>query len=147
MTVKVQSESFDPGQLLAKLCDDNSSCGAVASFVGLVRRGSEDVLAMTLQHYPGMTERQLLAFEAEACRRWPVERLVILHRFGRLLPGEPIVFVGVTAAHRDVAFQACEFLVDRLKTRAPFWKQEETATGSHWVEALPDDDIRAERWD
>lgn len=142
MSVRVQAEDFDPGRELAYLAA--TGAGAVASFLGLVR--GDDISAMTLEHYPGMTERQLLAIEEQARSRWPLLEVVIIHRFGRLLPGQNIVFVGVASRHRAAAFAACEFLMDWLKTRAPFWKLEETSDGPHWVEAKDDDDSRAERW-
>ena len=142
MTVKVQAEDFDPGRELASLAAGGA--GGVASFLGLVR--GDGISAMTLEHYPGMTERQLQAIEEQARCRWPLLDVVIIHRFGRLLPGQNIVFVGVAARHRSEAFAACEFLMDWLKTRAPFWKMEETPDGPHWVEAKDDDDSRAERW-
>ncbi|HIJ63538.1 MAG TPA: molybdenum cofactor biosynthesis protein MoaE [Rhodospirillaceae bacterium] len=145
MAVRVQAEDFDPGRELALLAAADNGAGAVASFLGLVR--GDDIQAMTLQHYPGMTERQLQAIEDQARSRWPLIDVIIIHRFGRLLPGETIVFVGVASRHRAAAFAACEFLMDWLKTRAPFWKLEETADGPHWVEAKGDDDDRAERWD
>ena len=145
MAVRVQAEDFDPGRELALLAASDNGAGAVASFLGLVR--GDDIQAMTLQHYPGMTERQLRAIEEQARSRWPLLDVIIIHRFGRLLPGQNIVFVGVASRHRAAAFAACEFLMDWLKTRAPFWKLEETAAGQHWVEAKGDDDERAERWD
>jgi molybdopterin synthase catalytic subunit len=102
---------------------------------------------MTLEHYPGMTERQLGLIETEARRRWPLEDMLIIHRYGRLLPGDRIVLVATAAAHRTAALQACEFVIDWLKTKAPFWKQEELADGTRWVAAKVDDDEAAQRWD
>src|SRR3954463_16806805 len=124
--------------------------GGIASFVGLVRdeHGGTPVTAMTLEHYPGMTERQLEAIVAEARRRWPLQDALVVHRFGRMLPGEPIVLVLTASAHRAAALDACAFLIDWLKTRAPFWKLEETeADGERWVEARAADDDAAARWE
>ncbi len=139
----VAPQDFDPGAEIAALGAIGAS-GAVASFVGLVRGG--DVLAMTLEHYPGMTEKQIAATILESRRRWTLDGVTVIHRIGRLLPGERIVFVGVAARHRGEAFAACEFLMDWLKTKAPFWKLEETDTGERWVAAKETDDARAERW-
>ena len=145
--IRVQREDFDPGVELALLGAGRTDIGGVANFVGQVRGGSDGVRAMTLEHYPGMTEKQLAAVEEEARRRWSGIEVTIIHRFGRLLPGKRIVFVAVGATHRAAAFAACEFLVDWLKTRAPFWKLEERADGSDWVAAHTEDDSRAARWD
>ena len=142
--VRVQAEDFDPGAEIAGLHASRPDVGAVASFVGLVRGG--DILAMTLEHYPGMTERQLGAAADDAARRWPLQGLVIVHRHGRLAPGDRIVLVAVASAHRAAAFEACAFLMDWLKTRAPFWKREETTDGSRWVDAKTDDESAAARW-
>lgn len=149
--IRVQREDFDVGAEMACLSSARPDIGGVASFVGLVRGGDSDkdgdrVSSMTLEHYPGMTEKALAEVEGEARRRWSLVDIAIIHRFGRLLPGERIVFVGVAAAHRGEAFAACEFLVDWLKTRAPFWKLEEGPGGSRWVEARKDDNSRAARW-
>src|SRR6478735_9637492 len=121
--VRVQAEPFDAGSELARLGHGRTDIGAVASFVGLVRdeHGGEPVTAMTLEHYPGMTERQLERIEAEAQRRWPLQASLIVHRVGRMLPGEPIVLVATASAHRHAALEACAFLIDWLKTAAPFW--------------------------
>jgi molybdopterin synthase catalytic subunit len=146
VTVRVQSEDFDPGAEVARLTTGRTDVGAVASFLGFVRAANGDVTAMTLEHYPGMTERQLAAIEAEARQRWPVDDIIVIHRVGRLIPGERIVLVAVASSHRGAAFAACEFLIDWLKTRAPFWKLEERADGSHWVDAKQDDASRADRW-
>ena len=149
MAVRVQSDDFDVGAELARLSAGTHAVGAVASFIGLVRESPGDVplRALTLEHYPGMTERQLGAIEAEARLRWPLEAVLIVHRVGRLQPGERIVLVAAASRHRNAAFDACRFLVDRLKARAPFWKLEETATGSRWLEAGADDQRAAARWD
>ena len=148
MSVRVQSEDFDVGRELEQLGRGRTGIGAVVSFVGLVRdmAGDQPLRALTLEHYPGMTERELAAVEAEARRRWPLEEAVIIHRTGRLLPGDRIVLVAVASGHRAAAFAACEFLIDWLKTRAPFWKLEETPAGAHWVEAKTGDEDAAARW-
>ena len=148
MTIRVQREDFDLGAELAALTRGKTGIGGLASFVGLVRdvAGSERIEAMTLEHYPGMTERQLAEIEAEARRRWPLDAVLIIHRFGRLLPGEQIVLVAAASAHRQAAFESCQFLIDWLKTKAPFWKLEETPEGARWVDAQASDDAAARRW-
>ena len=148
MTIRVQREDFDLGAELAALTRGKTGIGGIASFVGLVRdvAGSERIEAMTLEHYPGMTERQLAEIEAEAHRRWPLDAVLIIHRFGRLLPGEQIVLVATASAHRQAAFESCQFLIDWLKTKAPFWKLEETPEGARWVDAQASDDAAARRW-
>ena len=127
--IRVQREDFDPGQELDALTRGKTNIGGVTSFVGLVRdmAGSEKIAGMTLEHYPGMTEQQLAAIEAEAHRRWPLDAVLIIHRYGELKPGDRIVLVAAASSHRDAAFDACRFLIDWLKTKAPVWKQEETA--------------------
>lgn len=147
--IRVQTDDFDPGRELEDMCAGDTSIGGVCSFVGLVRDFADDdgVTAMTLEHYPGMTERQLEAIEAQAHERWPLAATKIIHRVGRMEPGERIVFVAAASAHREAAFQACHFLIDWLKTRAPFWKKEEGASGARWVEAKGSDDAAAMRWD
>lgn len=142
--VSVQTADFDAGAEMAAL--SGSSVGAVASFVGRVRDPDGSLIAMTLEHYPGMTERALQQIIAAALARWRLADVRIIHRVGRLLPGEQIVFVGVSSAHRGEAFAACEFVMDYLKTRAPFWKKEETATGAHWVDARESDAAAAAKW-
>ena len=146
--IRVQQDDFDPGAEIAALSAGNHAVGGIAVFIGLVRdrAGGEAIGAMTLEHYPGMTERQLASIEAEACARWPLQASLIIHRYGRLEPGERIVLVATASAHRQAAFAACEFLVDWLKTKAPFWKQEESAAGAKWVEAKGSDDAAAARW-
>lgn len=146
--IRVQREDFDPGAELAALTAGNMSVGGAVTFVGLVRdmAGGQPIRAMSLEHYPGMTEKKLTEIEAEARKRWPIEASLIVHRHGRLEPGERIVLVIVASAHRQAAFEACAFLVDWLKTQAPFWKEEETAAGTHWVEAKTEDDEAAARW-
>jgi molybdopterin synthase catalytic subunit len=148
--IRLQAAAFDPG---IELRDFTRACprgsGAVASFTGLVRDCGDGpaLKAMTLEHYPGMTERQLALIDAEASRRWPLGRSLILHRFGRMLPGEAIVLVATASAHRRPALDACGFLIDWLKTKAPFWKLEETESGENWVEARASDEAAAGRWD
>ncbi len=146
--IRVQEEDFDLGAELAALTRGNTRIGGLAVFVGLVRdmAGAEAIEAMTLEHYPGMTEGMLARIEAEAKARWPLESCLIVHRVGRLTPGERIVLVAVTSAHRDAAFDACRFLIDWLKTKAPFWKQEETPSGARWVAASDRDQEAADRW-
>ena len=150
MVVKVQSEDFDVGAELAALTTGNTAIGGMTSFVGLVRDlGEEDALkAITLEHYPGMTEKMLRKIEAEANDRWPLEASLIVHRYGRLEPGEQIVLVATASPHRQAAFDSCAFLIDWLKTKAPFWKLEDTQNeGARWVEAKAADDRAAERWE
>jgi molybdopterin synthase catalytic subunit len=146
--VRVQEEDFDVGDEIAALTRGRHDIGGVVAFVGLVRdmAGDAPISAMTLEHYPGMTERKLAAIEAEARARWPLAASLIVHRHGRLEPGERIVLVITASAHREAAFEASEFLVDWLKTRAPFWKLEETADGPQWVDARGEDDAAAKRW-
>ncbi|MDT3669191.1 MAG: molybdopterin synthase catalytic subunit MoaE [Aromatoleum sp.] len=149
MSVSVQQADFDVGAEIAALSHGRGDVGAVASFVGLVRGGSEgaDISAMTLEHYPGMTERALEEIVEQARGRWQLGGVRVIHRYGRLEPGNQIVFVGVAGAHRGEAFEACEFIMDYLKTRAPFWKLEETPEGAHWVDARDSDDSAAARWE
>ena len=139
--IRVQAEDFDVGAELQRLTGDRLDVGGVCSFIGLVRDFS-DGQAMELEHYPGMTEKQLEAIEAEARERWTLDRTLIIHRVGKLAPGDRIVLVAATSAHRDAAFEACRFLIDYLKTKAPFWKKE----GAGWVEAKDADDQAAKRW-
>ena len=148
MTVRVQREDFDVGAELAALSAGNHAIGGIASFVGVVREmaGDQRIGAMTLEHYPGMTERALAEIEAEARRRWPLEACLIIHRYGRLEPGERIVLVATASAHRQAALEACAYLIDWLKTKAPFWKLEETAAGAKWVDARDTDGEAAKRW-
>jgi len=143
--VSVQERDFDAGAEIAALGAGDDGTGAVASFVGLVRRDGE-VAAMTLEHYPGMTECALAEIVAEARQRWALRAVRVIHRVGRLLPGDRIVFVGVASPHRGDAFAACEFVMDYLKTRAPFWKKEETPGAARWVDARESDDLAATRW-
>ena len=145
--IRVQPEVFDVGAELAALTAGRTDIGALASFVGLVRDYADaPIIAMTLEHYPGMTERKLAEIEAEANARWPLQASLIVHRYGRMLPGEPIVLVATASSHRAAALEACAFLIDWLKTQAPFWKLEETAEASRWVEARSADEEAAARW-
>ena len=146
--IRVQREDFDPGAELAALTAGNHKIGGAVSFVGLVRDfgGAASIRSMTLEHYPGMTEKQLAAIEREANQRWPPEASLIVHRYGKLELGDRIVLVITASAHREAAFAACEFLVDWLKTKAPFWKLEETPDGAAWVEAQQADDQAAAKW-
>jgi molybdopterin synthase catalytic subunit len=143
ITVTIQQEGFDPGTLLSQL--EALGSGAVASFTGLVRN-DDGVTAMTLEHYPGMTQTALMNIAHDAAARWALDGMIITHRVGRLYAGERIVFVGVSSPHRAEALSACAFIIDRLKTDAPFWKKEETATGERWVEARVGDEERAKAW-
>jgi len=149
MTVKVQSADFDVGAETEALTAGRTDIGGVATFMGLVRdiAGGETVEAMTLEHYPGMTEKMLADIEAQARERWPLDEVLIIHRYGRLEPGDRIVLVVTASAHRKAAIEACEFLIDWLKTRAPFWKLEETGQGEQWVAARESDDEAAARWE
>ena len=154
MRVSVQEADFDVGAETEAHAAGRPEVGAVASFVGYVRadklagESAEDqaVSAMTLEHYPGMTEKSLEAIVAEAESRWSLLGVRVIHRFGRLVPGDRIVFVGVAGSHRGEAFAACEFIMDYLKTRAPFWKKEDTPEGGRWVDAREADDAAAEKW-
>ena len=148
MPVRVQTEDFDVSRELTRLRGGNRAVGAVAAFIGTVRDVNDDarVVSMMLEHYPGMTEKQLAEIEAEAQRRWPLDAVLIVHRYGRLLPGEQIVLVATASAHRHAAFESCHFLIDWLKTKAPFWKLEETPSGPRWVDAHASDDAAAQRW-
>ncbi len=148
MSFRVQTEDFDIGAAVAQLRKGNAKIGAIASFIGLVRDMNEgdDVSTMTLEHYPGMTEKALEDIVAQAKSRWELYDALVVHRVGRLLPLDQIVLVVVTSAHRSDAFSACEFLMDYLKTQAPFWKKEDTAKGARWVDARESDDAAAARW-
>jgi molybdopterin synthase catalytic subunit len=148
MKVVVQTEAFDLGAEVDAMSRGRTDIGAIASFVGLARDTNDGsgVQAMTLEHYPGMTEKALNALLDEAASRWSLLDVTVIHRVGRLLPGDPIVLVAVAGSHRGEAFAACEFIMDALKTRAPFWKKEETPSGERWVEARVSDDTAAARW-
>lgn len=148
MPVRVQAEDFDVGAEIAALREGDARVGGVASFIGIVRDLNEgdQVAEMTLEHYPGMTENALEKIVAEAKSRWDIYDALVIHRVGTLRPTDQIVLVVVTSAHRGEAFQACEFLMDYLKTKAPFWKKEQTGQGGRWVEARSTDDAAADRW-
>jgi molybdopterin synthase catalytic subunit len=146
--IRIQQSDFDIGAEIAKLVNGRTDIGAIVSFSGLVRdhAGDTEIMGMELEHYPGMTERELERIEAEAHSRWPLQASLIIHRVGKLMPGDNIVLVLTASAHRGAAFAAAEFLMDYLKTSAPLWKRETTAGGPHWVEARSSDDAAAERW-
>lgn len=148
MTVRVQTEDFDVTRELAALRGRDPRVGAVAVFLGTVRDINDDatVRKLTLEHYPGMTEKALTAIVADAKARWDIFEALVIHRVGELAPADQIVLVGVTSAHRGEAFAACEFIMDYLKTRAPFWKKESTPDGVRWVDARASDDDAAARW-
>jgi molybdopterin synthase catalytic subunit len=148
VTVRIQTDEFDAGAEMAAIRRGNPAIGAVASFVGIVRDLNEGdrVSEMTLEHYPGMTEKSIEAIVDEARRRWDVIDALVVHRVGVLKPTDPIVLVVVASGHRGDAFAACEFVMDYLKTQAPFWKKERTGEGARWVEARASDDAAAERW-
>jgi molybdopterin synthase catalytic subunit len=147
LTVRVQEGDFDLGAEVAALTAGRTDVGAVATFTGLVREiAPGGGGAMTLEHYPGMTEKALAAIAAEAAGRWPLVAATVIHRFGRLAPGDRIVMVATASAHRAAAFESASFLMDYLKTRAPFWKLEESAAGAAWVAARDSDEDAARRW-
>jgi len=144
--VVVQQALFDAGAEASALTAGRTDVGGLASFLG-VCRGDDGLEAMVLEHYPGMTERAIARITAEAEARWPLTGCIVIHRVGRILPGEPIVLVLTASAHRTAALEACAFLIDWLKTGAPFWKREDFAAGEHrWVEARAEDDAAAARW-
>ena len=147
--IRVQSEDFDTGAEFKALYEGNHQIGGLCSFIGLVRDihpGASDQ-AMTLDHYPGMTEKMLEEVEQEALVRWPLEASLIIHRFGRLEPGDQIVLVATASRHREAAFESCHFLMDWLKTKAPFWKLEEADGKGEWVEARESDEKAKRKWD
>jgi molybdopterin synthase catalytic subunit len=146
--IRVQEQDFDIGAEIAALRKGRTDAGAIAAFIGTVRgqAQNDDVSAMVLEHYPGMTEKELARIEGEAQARWPLLDSLIVHRTGRLLPGDNIVLVIALSAHRSAAIEAAQFLMDYLKTSAPFWKTEETRSGRQWVEARESDDAGAARW-
>jgi molybdopterin synthase catalytic subunit len=148
MSVRVQVEDFDVARELAQLRAGNAKVGAVAAFIGIVRdlNDTADVRTLTLEHYPGMTEKALAGIVAEASQRWAIYDALVVHRVGKLEPTDQIVLVAVSSAHRGDAFAACEFIMDYLKTKAPFWKKEDTPAGERWVEARASDDDAAARW-
>jgi molybdopterin synthase catalytic subunit len=145
-TIRVQEAPFDLGAETAALLAGRTDIGGLASFLG-VCRGDDGLAAMVLEHYPGMTERALSRIAEEACARWPLTGCTVIHRVGRLVPGDPIVLVLTASPHRAAALESCAFLIDWLKTQAPFWKREEFAGGeSRWVEAKAEDDAAAAKW-
>ena len=148
MTVRVQTQDFDAGLELAQLRLARKDVGAVVSFIGQVRDFNEGdtVSQLNLEHYPGMTEKALAAIVTQAQSRWDIVDTLIIHRVGTLQPLDQIVFVAVSGAHRGEAFKACEFIMDALKTEAPFWKKEVTASGERWLDAKESDDVARERW-
>jgi molybdopterin synthase catalytic subunit len=148
MAVRVQTEDFDAGAEIGNLRRGDRGVGAIAAFVGTVRDVNDDapVTGLSLEHYPGMTESALESIVDEAKRRFDIRDLLVVHRVGALAPGDQIVLVIATSAHRRMAFDACEFAMDLLKTEAPFWKKERLADGERWVEARASDDEAAQRW-
>ena len=147
-TIRIQQADFDVAQEIAALSKGRTDVGAIVSFSGICR-GSEQgepIAALTLEHYPEMAEAEIGRHADEALSRWPLQGLTIIHRFGRIAPGENIVLVVTASAHRQAAFEAAEFLMDYLKTNAPFWKREESARGANWIEAQDHDDAAAARW-
>ncbi|MBD20250.1 MAG: molybdenum cofactor biosynthesis protein MoaE [Rhodospirillaceae bacterium] len=147
--IRVQAEDFDVGIELSKMTDENFGIGAQSCFIVLVRdmANEEHISAMTLEHYPGMTEKQLRKIEKEANQRWPLNDVLIIHRFGKLQPGDRIVLVATTSAHRTAAIESCHFLIDWLKTKAPFWKIESSLSGDSWVEAQENDERESNKWE
>ena len=145
IAIRIQSDAFDVGAEIALLARDRTDVGAIVTFTGHAR-SDEGLTSLSLEHYPGMTEREIAGHADEASRRWPLMGITIVHRVGVLRPGEPIVLVATASAHRQAAFSAAEFLMDYLKTRAPFWKEETRGPETRWVEAKDSDAERARRW-
>lgn len=153
-TIRIQSASFDAGEEMRRVRSGRTDIGALACFEGVCRdrngalagQGEQAVRALELEHYPGMTERSIALMVQEARQRWPLQAATVIHRVGSLQPGDPIVLVIVASAHRHAAFEACAFLMDYLKTQAPFWKKETTPDGAHWVDAREADDAALARW-
>ncbi|MDO9411274.1 MAG: molybdenum cofactor biosynthesis protein MoaE [Pseudolabrys sp.] len=147
-TVRIQSEPFDVAAEAVKITRGRTDAGAVVTFTGICRgdENGEPIAALTLEHYPGMAETEIESHVAEAAARWPLIGVTVIHRYGRLVPGEDIMMVVTVSSHRAAAFEAADFLMDYLKTRAPFWKQVEKAGATTWVEAKAEDDAAAERW-
>jgi molybdopterin synthase catalytic subunit len=145
-TIRVQTENFDGSTECTRLVAGGVEIGAVVAFTGVVR-GDDGLSTLTIQHYPGMTEREIARHVHKAEQRWALQGITVIHRVGRLCPGENIVLVAVASAHRKTAFEAAEFLVDYLKTRAPFWKQEQRGSKTQWLEAKASDETAAARWD
>ena len=147
-TIRIQEADFDTGHEIAALTKGRTDVGAVVSFSGICRgsENGEPIAALTLEHYPGMAEAEIKRHTDEAMSRWPLTGLTVIHRVGRITPGENIVLVLAASAHRQAAFEAAEFLMDYLKANAPFWKREESAAGTSWIEAHDHDDAAAARW-
>jgi len=147
-TIRIQETDFDVAQEIAALSKGRTDVGAVVSFSGICRgsENGEPIAALTLEHYPGMAEAEIARHADEALSRWPLQGLTVIHRFGRIAPGENIVLVVTASVHRQAAFEAAEFLMDYLKTNAPFWKREESQQGTSWIEARDHDDAAAARW-
>jgi molybdopterin synthase catalytic subunit len=148
VTIRIQQADFDIAREIAALTEGRSDIGAVVTFSGICRgaEGGDAIAALTLEHYPGMAEAEIARHAEAAASRWPLTGLTVIHRVGRITPGENIVLVATSSAHRQAAFEAAEFLMDYLKTHAPFWKREESAAGTNWVDAREHDDAAAERW-
>jgi molybdopterin synthase catalytic subunit len=146
--IRVQTEDFDIGAEISRMTAGNTEIGGLASFVGLVRdyAGDDKISSMTLEHYPGMTEKQLAKLEAEARDRWELQDVLIVHRYGTLNPGDRIVLVVTASAHREASLESCQFLIDWLKTKAPFWKLEDRESGAQWVESRNEDSVSADKW-
>jgi molybdopterin synthase catalytic subunit len=146
--IRVQTEDFDIGAEIGRMTMGNTEIGGVASFVGLVRdyAGDDKISAMTLEHYPGMTEKQLQRLEEKARERWALQEVLIIHRYGELMPGDRIVLVVTASEHREASFESCRFLMDWLKTEAPFWKLEHRESGSRWVNSRKEDSVAANSW-
>jgi molybdopterin synthase catalytic subunit len=147
-TIRIQQADFDVAQEIAALSNGRTDVGAVVTFSGICRgsENGEPIAALALEHYPGMAEAEIGRHADEALARWPLQGLTIIHRFGRIAPGENIVLVVTASSHRQAAFEAAEFLMDYLKTNAPFWKREESAKGTSWIEARDHDDAATARW-
>ena len=148
MHISAQAEDFDIAEEIKKLTAGRTDIGAIATFTGLVRdiHGDNVIRKMTLEHFPAMATKELTKIAEQAEKRWPLQGLTIIHRYGELYPGDNIVLVITTSHHREAAFEAAEFIMDWLKTDAPFWKKEQTAQGEHWVAAKAEDDVKKDRW-
>jgi molybdopterin synthase catalytic subunit len=148
VTIRIQEADFDIAQEISALTKGRTDIGAVVTFSGICRgaEGGEPIAALTLEHYPGMAEAEIARHAETAASRWPLSGLTIIHRVGRIIPGENIVLVVTSSVHRQAAFEAAEFLMDYLKAHAPFWKREQGASGTNWVDARDHDDMAAERW-
>jgi molybdopterin synthase catalytic subunit len=148
VTIRIQRDDFDTAREIAALSGGRTDIGAVVTFSGICRgpEGGDDIASLTLEHYPGMAEAEIQRHVDDALSRWPLQGVTVIHRFGRIEPGQNIVLVVTASKHRQAAFEAAEFLMDYLKTSAPFWKQEESDSGKGWVEACDHDDVAAARW-